>query len=177
MKTSRSRNLITLTLLALAFVIGPSLRAQTPEPAPAEQPAAVVAPSKAEPAQPEASEKSAVAPEAPTNAATNTAVVEAAPPAGEGKKVEATESETVEQPAKAEPQATKSKHGKSHNRGHHSGNERVSVFHDSTLGEDEKADAVVSILGSSTSAGEVGDAVVSILGSSTSSGNGGAAVV
>lgn len=44
------------------------------------------------------------------------------------------------------------------------GNEVVSVGHDSFLGKDQKADAVVSILGSSTSDGEVADAVVSILG-------------
>ncbi|MDB6165952.1 MAG: hypothetical protein JWQ83_1092 [Lacunisphaera sp.] len=47
---------------------------------------------------------------------------------------------------------------------HRSNNERVSFGHDSTLGADERADAVVSILGSSTSAGEVSDAVVSVFG-------------
>ncbi len=40
----------------------------------------------------------------------------------------------------------------------------VSIAHDSFLAKDQKADAVVSIVGSSTSEGEVADAVVSILG-------------
>jgi uncharacterized RDD family membrane protein YckC len=49
-------------------------------------------------------------------------------------------------------------------RSHHkSGNERVNIGHDSILREGETADAVVSILGSSTSDGNAGD-VVSILG-------------
>jgi uncharacterized RDD family membrane protein YckC len=46
--------------------------------------------------------------------------------------------------------------------GHH-GNDRVSIGHDSTLGQGEQADSVVSILGSSTSDGEA-QTVVSVLG-------------
>jgi uncharacterized RDD family membrane protein YckC len=42
--------------------------------------------------------------------------------------------------------------------------ERLAIGHDVTLGKDERADAVVAILGSATSDGEVGDAVVSIVG-------------
>ncbi|HVU35242.1 MAG TPA: RDD family protein [Opitutaceae bacterium] len=58
---------------------------------------------------------------------------------------------------------------KSHSRvrGHQyqgNGNARVTIGGDSQLAQGESADAVVSVLGSSTSAGEVGDAVVSILG-------------
>ena len=40
----------------------------------------------------------------------------------------------------------------------------VSIAHDSFLAKDQKADAVVSVLGSSTSEGEVADSVVSVLG-------------
>jgi uncharacterized RDD family membrane protein YckC len=80
-----------------------------------------------------------------------------------------------EAPAKV---AKKGKRGRGAARvGHSSGNELVSIGHDSTLAVGEKADAVVSILGSSSSAGEVGDSVVSILGSSASSGEVANAVV
>lgn len=59
---------------------------------------------------------------------------------------------------------------------HHVG-ERVNFWRDSTLAENESASMLVSIFGSSTSAGSVREAVVSILGSSTSSGEVGEAVV
>ncbi|MFZ5495327.1 MAG: RDD family protein [Verrucomicrobiota bacterium] len=55
---------------------------------------------------------------------------------------------------------------KSSRRTHRSGSERVSIGGDSKLAEGETAEAVISIIGSSTSAGEVRDAVVSILGGS-----------
>jgi len=48
----------------------------------------------------------------------------------------------------------------------HRSNERISFGSSSTLAAGESAQAVVSILGSSTSAGEVHDAVVSVLGGS-----------
>jgi uncharacterized RDD family membrane protein YckC len=51
------------------------------------------------------------------------------------------------------------------------------VWGNATLAEDESAEAVVSIIGSSTAAGYVSEAVVSILGSSTSSGDVRGAVV
>jgi len=48
--------------------------------------------------------------------------------------------------------------------GHHkNGNDMVNIGHDSTLGQGETADSVVSVFGSSTSDGNAGD-VVSILG-------------
>jgi uncharacterized RDD family membrane protein YckC len=43
-------------------------------------------------------------------------------------------------------------------------NSVVSIAHDSWLAKDQEADAVVSVLGSSTSEGSVSDAVVSVLG-------------
>ena len=61
--------------------------------------------------------------------------------------------------------------------GRHNGSARVSFWKNSRLAAGESADAVVSIVGSSTAAGRVGDAVVSIFGSSTSSGDVGSGVV
>lgn len=61
--------------------------------------------------------------------------------------------------------------------GHHGNNSVFGVLRDNTLAEDDEADAVVSILGSSTAYGKVRDAVVSILGSSTSSNEVGGDVV
>jgi uncharacterized RDD family membrane protein YckC len=52
----------------------------------------------------------------------------------------------------------------------HNGDARITFWSNATLRENESADAVVSIVGSSTAAGYVSDAVVSILGSSTSTG-------
>ena len=51
-----------------------------------------------------------------------------------------------------------------HGRWHHDQNSVVAIGHDALLAADGRADAVVAILGSATSAGEVADAVVSILG-------------
>jgi len=48
---------------------------------------------------------------------------------------------------------------------HRSDNARVGFGEDSTLEAGQQADAVVSIIGSSTSAGEVSDAIVSVVGS------------
>lgn len=57
------------------------------------------------------------------------------------------------------------------------GNAIVSIGHDSNLAAGERAEAVVSIIGSSTSAGEVSEAVVSIFGNSTATGPVGESVV
>jgi len=100
MKTSCSRNLITLTLLALAFVIGPFLRAQTPEATPAEQPPVTsVTATKSEPAKPESADKSVAAPETPANAA----VTAEAAQADEEKKGETIESEKTEPTNRKKP--------------------------------------------------------------------------
>ena len=60
---------------------------------------------------------------------------------------------------------------------HNSGNELVSVGHDSHLAKGEKADAVVSVFGSSNAEGDVADAVVSVLGNSRATGTVGNDVV
>ncbi len=84
------------------------------------------------------------------------------------------------QPAKP---ATKEKNGKHPRPAKSSSWERhgdrppVRIMENNTLAAGEEAEAVVSILGSSTSAGTVREAVVSVLGSSTSSGDVGQAVV
>ena len=58
-----------------------------------------------------------------------------------------------------------------------SGNERVSIGHDTYVAKDEKAETAVSILGSTTVDGDVGDAAVSVLGSTTVNGSVGDAAV
>ncbi len=47
----------------------------------------------------------------------------------------------------------------------------IAIGHDSTLASDKHAESVVSVLGSSTSAGEVDDAVVSVLGNTRVTGS------
>ncbi len=101
------------------------------------------------------------------------AVDNAAPAAPSIEAAAASEPEklSAETPAPApEPRRDRRSRG-------HGQNERVSFWHDSTLAEGEAADVVVSIFGSSTSAGTVREAVVSVFGSSTSSGRVGDAVV
>jgi uncharacterized RDD family membrane protein YckC len=185
MKTP-ARHLLLNALLALFLGLNPGLRAEEnsapPPPAANDQPA--VAP------------ESPPAPNSPANVEKKSelrrldvtpseAGVEESKNGGEpGDDHELTNQE--EPPTKpdstpAPAPATDSKqdrHKKTHSYSHqHNGNARVSVWNNSTLAEGESADAVVSILGSSTSAGRVGDAVVSIFGSSTSSGEVGGGVV
>jgi uncharacterized RDD family membrane protein YckC len=57
------------------------------------------------------------------------------------------------------------------------GNEKVTFFYGSHVAEDEKADAAVSICGSTTVDGEVSDAAVSICGDTTVNGSAGDAAV
>lgn len=133
--------LVTLTGL-LSF--GPLLRAQENAPAP-EAPPAPAAPS--EPAQP---------------AKEPDDVVETPEPATAPKAERAEEPDAKVAPVKELKSRTK--HGR--NGTHYYGSERVSIFSDSTLEAGQSAHAVVSILGSSQSAGDVREAVVSVLGGS-----------
>ncbi len=142
MNTVRHPKYFLLLFLALGLVFGSLLRAEDkmpPAPPPPEAPAPAVADDKDK--------------EEP-----------AATPADKGDDNKPVAEETKEP---AQPEA-KADDGRKKGHHHHSGNnnERVSFGYDSTLGEGEQADAVVSIFGSSTSAGEVGDAVVSVIGSS-----------
>lgn len=142
-----------------------------PAATPPEQPASVPAPEKA--TAPEAS-VAASAPEAPTAPASAEAPV-ATPAPAELTDEAASESETEEPAAEASPAESaetvsptdpdpaiviKNKH----RRWNHRGNERVSVGEDATLGEGQKADAVVAVFGTARSSGTVRDAVVSVLG-------------
>lgn len=146
----RHKNLVLL-LLAFSLTLAPVLRAQEAAP---EAPVKPVAP---EPRMMTAAEQKPVEPTADDSEdgireLTGTDETVSSSPAttatGEGKE-----------------QASANRKVSRQNR-RVSGNERVSVGSNSTLGEGERADVVVSIFGSSTSAGEVDDAVVSILGGS-----------
>ena len=174
MKTKSISTLLALWL-ALAFALVPVLRAASSAEAtePKQETSAVKAEEKAAPApeQPAAAtEEKPAAPEAP-------AAVPAAPVEEKKPEAQLRELGTDDKSPKPGVNSSKSRHRHVRIGGHHSDNERVSFFQNSTLAAGEQADAVVSIFGSSTSAGEVSDAVVSIGGSSTASGNVGNAVV
>lgn len=117
-----------------------------------------------------AAEAVPAAPPAPTHAAKKaaTAVKNAvkkavkdlvSPGAGAGTDTSAAAKDDDSTDAAANDADIKGKHGK-----HGNDNAVVSIGHDSHLASGEHADAVVSVLGSSTSDGEVDDAVVSVLG-------------
>ena len=159
--------------LALAGALPPLLRAEDPLPpatvAPVETPLPVAAQPEADKAKPAPAVEAAQ----PAAAAAGPAVAEKA----DGKTVEPGKITPAAEPAEStatEPKAAPPPRSPGR---HHSSNDRVGFFRDSTLAAGEEADSVVSILGSSTSAGEVGDAVVSVIGSSTTSGQVGDAVV
>jgi uncharacterized RDD family membrane protein YckC len=165
----KSPFILSALWLALTLAFLPALRAQEPPPAPpapaAAEEKAVPAPAAepvAEPAAVAVEDKPA-APEAP--AAPTTPAEEKKPDAPLRELGVESDAATVA-PEKSAPDAStdkKTRTGKGSS-GRKSNNERVSFGHDSTLAAGEKADAVVSIMGSSTSAGDVGDAVVSVIG-------------
>ena len=159
MKTASLSKYYLPLLLAVGLTLGLALRAQEKPAAPAEpevpaQSAAVTAP--AEPAKPEVT-----APEPPP--APEKPVRELVP--GD-KESEATAEAAKDAEHEAAPAAEDESQNQSHRSRRRGNNERVSFFSDSTLAEGEEAQAVVSIIGSSTSAGEVRDAVVSVMGGS-----------
>ena len=147
MKTERQSKIFLLLFLAFGLVSGSLLRAED------KAPAASVAPAEA--AKPESD------PEAGKAAEDKAEPVVA--PADEGDEDKPVVEESKGAP---EPKPQGESKGKKRNRHASGSTERVSFFSNSTLEEGKQADAVVSILGSSTSAGEVSDAVVSILGGS-----------
>jgi len=177
MKSWLTRFLPTLWL-ALALTSLPALRAAaSAEPAEAKPETPAPAPAAVAPETPATPEKVQAATEETAKPETEKAV---APATDEEKSV----SPDDEQPKAPEPATPPAKGKKSKTRvigydshNQHSGNERVSIFHNSTLAAGEKSGAVVSIIGSSTSAGDVDDVVLSVLGSSTSSGHVGNGVV
>ena len=181
MKTP-AHHLLLNAFLALFLSLTPGLRAgdnSAPSAPPADQPAvAPESPSAVKPpAEPEKKSELRRLDETPAEAAVESE--NKREPGDEHVAVKEEESGKISSPGAAPGTDSKRDHKrKSHSYSHgHDGNARVSIWNDSTLAEGETADAVVSILGSSTSAGRVGDAVVSIFGSSTSSGEVGSGVV
>lgn len=195
---------LVMTVAVLAQEAPPASAPAGPaDPAPEAPPAAVSTP--AEDQRPEAAPQSApdsAAPEAPEPDATETEpeptelrrldTPTAAEPADETEMArespdapdkapeEAVDAEAAAEPdadVEAEPAPAPVERRARRDFNHRAGKERVSIWLNSHLAEGESADAVVSIVGSSTSEGRVRDAVVSILGSSTSSGEVGDAVV
>jgi uncharacterized RDD family membrane protein YckC/cytoskeletal protein CcmA (bactofilin family) len=174
------------TVAALALTLAPITRGEdSPPPAPAatDKPAP---PPAAEPAKPE-TPPAPVAAEAPAAPSVAPAPApQAAEPAKEPEAAEqpSTELRRLDTEVKPTPgdihqevrQAIKKAMHK-HAAASHTGNERVAIGHDTHIGKDEKADAAVSILGSTTVDGEVSDAAVSVLGSTTVNGSVGDAAV
>ena len=146
MKPFGHLKILLLLLLSFGLVPGIGLRADEPQPA---APAATVA--AEQPAAPEA-------PPAPASEPEEREMRELTAPEEAPSSKEAKVDETADKAPKPPAKPKRSRHG--------SNNERVSFGGDSKLAEGETAQAVVSIFGSSTSAGTVHDAVVSVLGSS-----------
>jgi len=178
MNLSLSRSFSALWL-ALALAIVPVFRtaalAQDSSAKPAEPPASAVpaAPTpttenKSLAANQAAATSTPAAPEVNDAAVAKTSEEKAA--AESGEKVEPSSPRKDLKEKKHQDRAAR------HNR-HHGNNPRVRFFSDSTLDVEDEADALVSIIGSSSSAGNISDSVVSILGSSTSSGEVGDSVV
>jgi uncharacterized RDD family membrane protein YckC len=171
----------------LALILAPVTRGEnSPPTAPAatDKPAP---PPAAEPAKPE-TPTAPVATEAP--AASSDTSATAAPQADESaKEAEAAEppskelrrldTETAPNTGDIHREISRAIRGAIHKHATspRTGNEKVSIGHDTYVGKDEKADAAVSILGSTTVDGEVSDAAVSILGSTTVNGSVGDAAV
>lgn len=143
MKIVRHPKYFVLLLLVLGLGFGPLVRAEENPPAPSAAPAAPAAP------EAQAEEK---------KADDDKAVVTAS---DEDKK-----ETTVTEPKAEEKTPADAGNGRRKHRHSNRANERVSFGNNSTLAAGEQAEAVVSIIGSSTSAGEVNDAVVSIAGGS-----------
>jgi uncharacterized RDD family membrane protein YckC len=141
MKSASHLKSFLLLLLGLVLVPGSAVRGQEAPPAPP-APAQPAAPAETKPADEEKRNADAAA----------AREEQEAPPAVA--------------PAQGSDEAKPEDQGPRHRRGHRTGNERVSFGSNSTLPAGESAQAVVSILGSSTSAGDVAEGVVSVLGSS-----------
>lgn len=167
--------LLTTGVIALAQEAPPPAPAA---PEPEKSPAAAEADKAAAPAAPDNTPAPAQAEKTPApEPAAETPATEAASKPAELRRLDvesAPASSAAPAPAPKPAKENPAKRGHRHNG---NPNERVTFRGDSTLAAGEHANAVVSILGSSTSAGEVDDAVVSVLGSSTSSGRVGNAVV
>lgn len=163
MKSVSPLKYFLLLLLALGLASGPAAVAAVADEA--------MEPKQEAPAAPPAPDATVTAPEQPAPSAEPAVETSPPKPADEDEDeddnmrelVPAEGSEAVKKPAEVSEKPEKKRHHRSHRSG---GRERISVWSDSTLAEGESAQLVVSILGSSTSAGQVREGVVSVLGSS-----------
>jgi len=167
--------------LALYLALVPGLRAEdTPAAPPADNAAAApAAPDSANPPSEKSEEPKLRRLDVPPSEPASEQPAAAPAPKSEDEISKSPDSETAPaEPAESAPKGER-RHGHRDGRGSHShnGNAHVSIWDNATLREGESAEGVISIVGSSTSAGHVDDAVVSVLGSSTSSGDVGAGVV
>ncbi len=158
MKTVRHPKYFLLLFLALGLVCGSFLRAEDKAPAVPETLAPQAAP--AAPAKPEPTADATQATEEKQEAAAVTESKEADDQAmvDEAKSKDDEKSEA--------PSSAKGKKKSRHTVVHSSDRERVNVGGDSVLRAGDQADVVVSVFGSSISAGEVSDSVVSVIGAS-----------
>ncbi|HVT71851.1 MAG TPA: RDD family protein [Lacunisphaera sp.] len=162
MKSVSHLKYLLLVLLGFGLVAGTALRAgETPAAASPDQQAASAEPAKAPEAKPADETKPVVAPAAASSPAPAVA------PAAESNSPPAVEPAAESDETKPTPPATPARHRR---HGSHPANQKFTFGGNSTLAAGESAEAVISILGSSTSAGEVSDAVVSVLGSSRMTG-------
>ncbi|HTL68438.1 MAG TPA: RDD family protein [Lacunisphaera sp.] len=173
MKSVSHLKYLLLLLLGLGLVAGPALRAEdTPATAAPDKPAASAEATKT----PEAKPADAAVPAEQVAAPAESNPPPPVAPAAEAKPAEAAAPAAESNPPPAVAPAAESSETKPaaparHRRhGGRSANEKFTFGGNSTLAAGESADAVISILGSSTSAGEVGDAVVSVMGSSRMTG-------
>lgn len=177
MKTVSHLKRLILLLLALGLSAGPALRAQEAPPAP-QAPAAPDEPEDlpkpAAPAEPAAAPSEMPVPAEATATGEKSAAAET--PAREPADSEQDEPEMRELvPANASENGSEETKDADHDappkhRSRRHGHERFSLGGDSKLAEGESAQAVISIFGSSTSAGDVRDAVVSVIGGSSVTG-------
>jgi uncharacterized RDD family membrane protein YckC len=179
-------------VIALALTLALATRGEdAPPSAPAtpiaDQPAS---PPAAEPAKPETPPPASATAETPPAPSTEAATTAPAPKAEESAKLpeaaqqSSTELRRLDTEVKPTPddihqevrQTIKNAVHK-HVAAPRTGNERVSIGHSTHVEKEEKADAAVSILGSTTVDGEVSDAAVSVLGNTTVNGSAGDAAV
>jgi uncharacterized RDD family membrane protein YckC len=146
----------TLVLLMLLLpALGLGLAQARPPKAPETAAAASAAPAPAAPAP-------AAPPDVPAPVASPAPAASSPAASGHADWEDRSERAASEEESADDEDADEPSRSASH-RHHHSGNDLVNIGHDSDLPQGERADSVVSILGSSSVEGDTGDAV-SILG-------------
>lgn len=171
-----ARQFLLSAMTALLLVMRPGLWAEEAAPAVAETPAAPSAPAAPEEKKAPGSEWRRLD-EEPVDAAADEKASEPTPPEEASKSNDPVDAQNAATDRSSDDDRRDGRRHERHHDGGKEGSARVIFWGDASLSADESADAVVSIIGSSTSSGRVGDAVVSVLGSSTSSGEVGSGVV